>query len=225
VARLTVPAGYHPGLAKLMILDSEVAERLFSAAEAAPLVLNHYRLIEMITLKVDDIPEADLEEIVQVLIGLRETMRVNHISPGVFAGDICEAMAEARIPEMNPADWETGVSEKRLERFLGIKSFGVCSEATNELRDNERMFSGAKVITDIRPVFGPTLGADPVAILLVHTLKIQYRDSTERLAEIRVAMDCGDLLALRQTLDRALAKVQSLEPVLDRTNIPFLQID
>jgi hypothetical protein len=120
-------------------------------------------------------------------------------------------------------DWNR--AENRLERFLGVTSFGASSEAIDEIRDNERMYSGAKLITDVRLVFGPASEAEPVAILLVHTSKIRYLDAVETPGVFRVSMDSADLLALRGKIDRALAKIEGLKPALNRSNIPFLDVD
>ena len=77
-------------------------------------------------------------------------------------------------------------------------------------------------MTDARPVFthAPTEG--PAAFMVIHTLALDVHAS-ENDHRWFVALDSNDLRSLRDAIDRAIAKEESLVSSLDKTGIPTLR--
>jgi hypothetical protein len=85
---------------------------------------------------------------------------------------------------------------------LSIKALQVRSEYKNVIQDS-------KIITDIRVIFEDNLYADKKNAIIVHNLKLEYLDDQEP-RDLYFAMDKQDLLKLRETIDRALVKEESI---------------
>ena len=76
---------------------------------------------------------------------------------------------------------------------------------------------------DLRPVFRTDLGERPPAFVVVHNLKVGYRESGEY-REFFVALDTLDVHALKEALDRALEKEKSLRTIADKCNLNLLEV-
>ena len=64
-------------------------------------------------------------------------------------------------------------------------------------------------MTDVRPVFGSDTKAPPAAAVLVHMLDLSYQKDGD-IKHLYIAMDSMDIDTLRETLDRAETKAESL---------------
>jgi hypothetical protein len=90
--------------------------------------------------------------------------------------------------------------------------------------EHENTWQSARILTDLRPVFGPTPTDPPVAVVLIHNLRIAYRKGG-RLQEFFVAMDSNDLKALQGAVERAVKKESSLQSLTKRTGIRCLVVE
>jgi hypothetical protein len=97
---------------------------------------------------------------------------------------------------------------------LGTAPLRVSAKAATLLFDEERGFSNARVITDVRPVFGDDISSPDIsAAFIIHSLRISYRGRSEN-SEFFVSMSTKDLRDLRKVIDRALDKAEGLEHVM-----------
>jgi hypothetical protein len=116
---------------------------------------------------------------------------------------------------------ESGTEEKPLsdEQMLKFRndikellslddSLGVTAGATSIMVELEHVWQSARILTDLRPVFGPDLG-EPKADVLIHNLRIAYREGV-RTNEFFVGLDSNDLRMLKDVVERALQKESSL---------------
>jgi hypothetical protein len=140
-----------------------------------------------------------------------------------FTREIARA-AEATGDEKlraSPDRWE--VLRERLGRILGPTSPLWLSAKANLLRvEQERLFCDARILTDIRPIFGRKASTGPAALTIVHTLKLSYHHGSEELEELFVSLDDDDLQTLKQVIQRAEEKQGALEPLVQKTGIDLL---
>ena len=78
-------------------------------------------------------------------------------------------------------------------------------------RDHENSFCDAKILTDLRPVFGASAEVQPEGIVVTHTLKLEYHDDRGAHRKFYVALNQDDLETLRNVLERADKKANSLQ--------------
>ena len=145
------------------------------------------------------------------------------MSPLDFAEEICKAIEESKSDVLKIPAGRREDLRQRLAKLLGYEnSLGVTSKALDVMTEHERILCGARIVTDIRPVFGrPT--DKPTAAVIVHNLKISYHQDDEH-REFYVALDTEDVVRLRTLLERAEMKAQSLEALLQRAATPYLKV-
>ncbi|MCX6381767.1 MAG: hypothetical protein NT023_20210, partial [Armatimonadetes bacterium] len=120
-----------------------------------------------------------------------------------------------------PADWKAEIFATYLKQILSVEQIDIIAKATSVLLDHERVYSNARVLTDIRPVFSSDVAIMPTAVLIVHMLKIGYHENGEH-KEFYVALDTEDVRKLQETLERATTKDKSLKDLLGQTNLSYL---
>lgn len=204
-----------------MELDEETADKLYSALSDAPPAIDEQGLAQAITSKVEGVSVDDLEIITEMLISLQATANYYGISADIFTLDICEAITEDAIEGLKVESADSCTN--RLRRFFDVESLSVPQKVISVLRDHEYMFCKARIITDIRPVFGSDIEQGPTAAVIVHMLKISYHEGDD-IKDFYLAMDTGDIQSLRDILDRADAKAKILKPVLENAKVPYLDV-
>jgi len=99
---------------------------------------------------------------------------------------------------------------------LGAEVFGIISKIDDLRTESQHVFCHARVVTDLRPVFGSDVQKGPMAILVTHNLKIAYHGSGgSGTHELYVSMDASDLSELKDVILRAEAKAKTLRPIVD----------
>ena len=89
----------------------------------------------------------------------------------------------------------------------------VGTEVTRLLYDHANLYNKAEVLTDFRPFWGHD--ADGIQSgVICHTLRVTVLDARSEQLDFYVALDAGDLVALRGELDRAISKAQILKKAL-----------
>jgi hypothetical protein len=122
---------------------------------------------------------------------------------------------------------QIGPQWKKLRKLLvtGLsfeRSVGTAAKAGVVLTNHERIFSGARIMTDMRPIFHLNVSEKPEAAMIIHMLKITQRDSHQRQNDLYFALDSNDIQALKDLIDRAMAKEKTLKDVLQNSGITVL---
>ena len=78
--------------------------------------------------------------------------------------------------------------------------------------DDERIFCHARILTDMRPVFGSEIESGPAGMVIVHLMKIAFHDATSKdHKEFYVSLDSDDLQTLKKIAERAEVKASTLK--------------
>ena len=111
---------------------------------------------------------------------------------------------------------------QRLASLLVLDSLNTTALKAKELQlESERTFCEARIITDIRPVFGDNIDEAPT-IMIVHTLKIGFHVPEHK--DMYVALDAADIIGLKKTLGRAEEKANKLKTILDAAGIRSIDL-
>src|SRR5207253_649802 len=89
--------------------------------------------------------------------------------------------------------------------------FGLATKVYDLSTGDERTFCHARILTDLRPVFGPNLEDGPKAMLVVHHLKLAYHGDSDKHQEFHISLDADDLETLKKIIERAETKAKSLK--------------
>lgn len=145
--------------------------------------------------------------------------------PNFEIGNIIEGITNSISTDEDFLDYSKKQFE-RLEQRLAVliethNTLNTISKASDLLLEYENVFSNARIITDIRPIFKPNIDKGLAGALIVHTLKIEYRDVTGT-KELYLTLDALDLFGLSEELFRAEEKAQILQSLLKQVNLPHL---
>lgn len=115
----------------------------------------------------------------------------------------------------------------KIRRFLlaALKSertVGTTVKAGRILTQHERIFCGARILSDLRPIYHFEVNEKPDAAVVIHMLKITQRDNSGHRNDIYFAMDSNDLVQMRETIERAMAKETTLKNLLKDSGVVVL---
>jgi len=224
MAVFTIPEEYEIGLARLLTLtDASVQELLSALDEIAPSI--RYRTVaNRVASKVSSIPAEDLEDIFEVLFSLNALRTGAEVPTDFFVEDICEAVNESRSELLEHASKRCDGFKQNFIKLLESKTLEIASKSGMLLREHGRTYCSARVLSDIRPIFGESVEDAPIASMIIHTLKITYHQGDE-LKDLFVAMSSRDVQRLRELLDRADAKAGSLKTLLGASSTPYVDAE
>jgi hypothetical protein len=113
--------------------------------------------------------------------------------------------------------------KQRLDKLLGIEAFKTIAKAGRLQRQGERLFCSSRILSDVRPVFGPRPTQRPVGAVVTHTLRLGYHEGSEH-KEFFVILDSDDLIEMSEVVTRAMAKDRTLRELLSSAKLPDLGV-
>jgi hypothetical protein len=162
------------------------------------------------------LPEA--EDVVRLLLTLYTLRDRDDIEPDDVLGD---AEEDSKAATGDAVDWQE-VRQRVRELLSYTHSVGVTAKALDVRNEHERRFCEARVLTDVRPVFATNVRETPDAFILMHKLRIAYHQG-RTIRSIYIAMDADDIQSLRDVLDRATAKEDTLGTLAEKSDVPVLR--
>jgi hypothetical protein len=219
---LRIPERYKPGLAIIARLSTSSFQELVTATEqASPDLLGARDLQESIASHVKDIPSQDLERVIQSVVSFYRLQ----FRPGLTIPKLASDLAKAAKEDIDGLETTNEAElEARLNKLLALSTFNIRAIKARELQhQSERILSDARVITDIRPVFGNNFEDIPTMII-VNTLKITAHEGGEH-KELYFALDAADIASLIKTLERAQDKTRSLKALLDAKGLRIVDLE
>jgi hypothetical protein len=215
---LVVPDEHVPEFLKILRLSDASSDRLIEVLEAAPITPESEEVTARVGDGISEVAHGDLYDIIDTLYGLYWSRAFADVSSEKFLGDLM--MDVERLMEQN-ADvvGDADKIRRRLERLLDIGPLNTLHKAIRLQRNGERLYCEAKILSDIRPVFGEETAAKPVGAVVTHTLKLSYHEEGEH-KSIFLVLDQQDLKALRDVIERANAKDISLRGLLREAKVP-----
>jgi uncharacterized protein (DUF1778 family) len=219
----------------LLELPEERFQAFLDALRKAGPNFNFYDLAAEVSSR-SKIPRSLTDSVVQTLAQLYlaresqatplETFLDEQVGPAlknhlVAQPDKAEIFDAARV-EIRSAESESRWT--RFREFLMVAMslddvVGTASKAGPVLTEHERIFVDARVLTDIRPIFHSDLSENPNAAVLIHMLRITTRDILRKETAQYVALDSNDIRFLKQLMDRAIKKEETLKKLMKSAGI------
>jgi hypothetical protein len=166
----------------------------------------------------EDVPGlsgGDAVELMTALLGAGSYQSSSGTSAEQFAANV----AASNDLKLQPA--ERASLRSRLAALLSIPSVAASTKALDLQSEHERLFHSARVLTDLRPVFGNEEITSPTATLITHMLKLEYHEESGHEA-LYVALDDGDIEQLIRVLSRAREKSESLRRLVAASGLTLL---
>lgn len=225
---LEIPEQHKSQIEFLVKTDDETIDAIISALSSLPSnAENVANVLYTITNKIIQAKKIDKHtafNIASTLIALRQFYKEENLSNEDVVDLIGESIEN---------DTEFLVETEQIERFKKRLSnllealennasyLDISEKASDLLIEYERIFSDSRIITDIRPVFDSETEKKVEGAILIHTLKIQYKDA-EATKEFYVALDSDDLDNLHEQVIIAVNNRNSLVNILKRAEIEYI---
>lgn len=219
MASITIPKPAQAGLLRLASLPDETAKELLKALEDVSLVVYGAELLDRLINDLPTIQRNELQEILATLFGL--SAAEVPVDRSQFIDDLVTTFQRRAEPL---SDEQLNNLRERLTALLEIDAIKIGGKARSVLFENEHNLVGARIVSDIRPIFGDDVENPPVGAIIVHSLKIEYLSSGKR-HEFYVALDTKDVDSLLKVLERAKVKSSSLQALLGTTSVRYVEAE
>lgn len=206
------------GLTLLRTLEEDSFKELMAALSDARLMLRPTDLMIHLVPRVPSIPEENLKTIMETLMNLSAAQSRANVTTAQLTEDVCTVMEKTEDQGLKLVGPECDTFRDRLLKLLNIESLTYPAKAMGVMIDHDCIFQQARVLTDIRTVFGSDIGTLPKGAVIIHMLNITYQHTGNR-EHFYVAMDSLDVESLIATLQRALAKGTTLNKVLEKADL------
>jgi len=201
-------------------------DELITLLENTPITLDLKKSIDSISTKVTTLSTEDAKSVIETTNSLYELR--NQISPQLqpeeFIETIVGAMNESENESLKLSDENLEKFKQKLSALLSVKSLSIRTKAINLILDHENILHHTNLVTDIRPVFGSKVEESPIGAVLVHTLKLEYKQNDE-IKNFYVALDDEDIITLINSLKRTQTKSESLKKLLDKAGLSNFEIE
>jgi hypothetical protein len=207
----------------LQLSDAQTTEFLGALANAGP-KFNVDDLAESISKSVELQPSL-IRGIISVLASLYLTRDGENAPIEEFIDqDVFLALKNSGILSVERSEIEWPKLRQFLIAGLSLENtLGTAAKAGYVLTQNERLFIGARILTDIRPIFHLNVNDKPESAVLVHMLRITQRDNQNNVRELFFALDSNDIQSLLDVAERAIKKEKTLIGLMKDSGVSILQ--
>jgi hypothetical protein len=226
VARLNIPRRYQAGVSEIRKLDTEAAnkiraalDRVFANQQQDSTVAEPDDIAATAIAALPHKSTVDVKSIGLALAALYSVKSQNDFPVDEFADEVSDAMELLSEEELRLLPNERDKFKASLITLLNADLFALAAKAYDLKTDDERTFCHARILTDIRPIFGQHIEEGPKAMVVVHLLKLGYHQGNEKHQQFYVSLDAQDLETLRKVIDRAEAKAKTLKSAVKGTRL------
>jgi len=219
MASLYVPSRFRSAFIQIANVSEEAVDELCALLERNPEILTSRESAHEAAGQLKSLSGEDGRAIVDAVIPLMFYKASSGESTEAVVADTIRTLKRGDKDEARISTDLVPKLEQRLSRLLALSGVALKAKAMALATDCPRLYTEAKVISDIRPVFGAEVSNPPLAAAIVHSLRISFSEGgTEK--EFFVQLDAGDLKDLQQLIDRAVTKDVTLRGFLQqRSNL------
>jgi hypothetical protein len=217
VSELGIPRPYRGGFEALLELDDAAAQRFSEALDQAPKFAAVADLVERAKSVVPEEQRLQTELVIQALLSVRGQLRE------MDAGELARDLSESIDLEFD-SEQRKGLRE-RLTPLLKSEALRSTANAVDLLTQNRLNYASSRSFSDVRPVFDDDVHTVPTGAVIVETLQLRTWSKDGSTDILHIAMDESDLREIRDVLDRALEKTETLKTLLRSQQITYFQLD
>ena len=137
--------------------------------------------------------------------------------------EVSVALKKAEAFSEKEGDVQWAKLRKFLIAALSLEStVGTAAKAGYVMTQHERVFVGARILTDVRPIFHLNVSEKPDSAVIIHMLRITQRDHFGNQADQYFALDSNDIRSMKALVDRALKKEETLKGLMKDSGVTVL---
>jgi len=223
----TIPEEYKPGFEFLLSLDDDNIDVVVSSLlDFSPTVEKlEYEIAERL-LKANNIDRDIALSIGDIIVSLRQLKKQEKLSNAEIVYLISTSIERDEKFLFTAEQIEQfRIRLSGLLKILEDKALALhldtSEKAFNLSIEHERIFSGSRIVTDVRPVFDSESETKIETTIIVHTLRIRYKDA-DGTKEFYVGLDSEDLDSLREQITIAISNSTTLQSTLNKAKIGFI---
>ena len=206
-----IPKDERPALALLAGLEDEQASELSGALSTASDELDGDELVQHVINGTPSVEADDVKRILKAVRQVASAREVLEVQPDLFLNDIAEGMGEIEEDELRLDEITQRRLRDRLAALTQSPAIEVHAKARSLQQDRENTYCRARIITDLRPIFGSDARQSPKAVLVAHMLRITYHHGNQgTLRDLFLTLRTEDLDLLGELVERARLKAESL---------------
>jgi hypothetical protein len=217
IRNINVPGPLREGLDAIAELDEDESNALWHAVASAETFQRVADLEELAQHSLPKRHQDKAEGLVGALLSLSTLSRTH------TASSVVDAVSKSSSLEID--DKRRDRLRVELQRLIETPAIYSAAAAIDLLTQHERNYSSARVVTDVRPVFSSDVEEQPTGAVIVETLHLQTWDRDGNSETLHVAMDDVDLRELRDVIERALVKAETLREMLSGQGIAYFELD
>jgi hypothetical protein len=218
---LHIPKEDISAIKTLKAMPATSVEAFIKALKSVSLTVDTDEIAKRIADQVPSVPAAELEAVLDTLYELYYIRELSGVERDTFVKDFIEGFQFE--PELRADSKDVPKLRLKFEKLFNIDAFNRLSKAKRLQRDGERLYCDAKIISDMRPVFGTKPTARPIGAVITNTLKLGYHEEGEH-REFHVVLDAVDLERLANIIRRAQLKDETLRSLLREMHLPDLGV-
>lgn len=221
---LRVPENQIDHIKKFLELSDNKITRFHDALAKARAHFNASDLSEEVSVHLE-ISRPLIDGMVAVLASLYRTWDGQHTPIETFVDqEVSVALKKAEAFSEKEVDAQWAKLRKFLIAALSLEStVGTAAKAGYILTQHERIFVGARILTDVRPIFHLNVSEKPESAVIVHMLRITQRDNYGNRSDQYFALDSNDIRSLKALIDRAMKKEETLKGLMKDSKVTVLQ--
>lgn len=206
-----IPKDERSPLALLARLEDEQASELSRALHTATDELDGDDLVQYVVDATTSIDAKDVKRILKAVRQIASAREVLEVQPQVFLNDIAEGMGEVEEKDLRLDEEEKRRLSERLVALTQSPAMEIHAKAESLRQDQQNAYCRARIVTDLRPIFGSDVNQSPRAVLVAHMLRITYHHGSRgTLRDLFLTLSTEDLDQLGKLVERAKSKAESL---------------
>ena len=220
MANLRIPERYQLGVSRINKLDLEAIRAIrgvldkFVHKGRSPGASSVAIAVESVS--APGTAEEDYKKISEALVSMYVVQSSQDMPLDEFAEGIANALEELSDPELRLVPHDKQSFKEKLSILLGAETFGLISKVGDLQIEGEHVFCHARILTDVRPVFGQQIEQGPLAAVITHNLKITFHlGGRKGDHDFYVLLDSDDLSELKEVITRAEAKAKTLRGMIN----------
>jgi hypothetical protein len=217
MARLNIPKAVLGVLRELAELQEDSFLEFLNGLKQIEPEIRQIEISALLARNVPSISLSNLREFLGPILSGYQLMASKSKTPQDLAADFVETIERDSEGDFFHKD----ALRERLEQLFSVGgSVAVVAKAITVMLEQDRNFCGARILSDIRPVFSDSPN-DVTAAVVMHSLNLSFHQEGEH-KEIYLALTDKDLKALRQVLERAERKSVALKALINKSGTRFL---
>ncbi len=229
MSNIRIPDQHRQTFFEIAKLPDLAITELFSILETISPAIKHQDAVMRALDSTKQISSKDARAIAAVLLSVYSALEYSGKRLNVFMEELIESLYDVQYeksvaPAPAPDPEEKQILSDKLTKLLSIPSIRLISKATSVVFDCDNILKHARVLTDIRPIFGYDDTDSILGSVIVQTLKLEYvKDDEEK--EFYVSLDNQDVDNLITMLQRAKHKADQSRDLLKEANVTYIPME